>query len=158
MEFRVIYNQYKYKIYRICLGYVNNPEVAKDLTQETFISIWQNLDSFRNDSDILTWMYRIATNKCLRSIEYEKRKNLIEKQLTDVDLSKDENYEHRRVLLRQCIAELPEVQRIIMTLYLEKIPQEKIAEITGLSHANVRVRIHRIKERLLKKIKDHGKI
>lgn len=59
--------------------------------------------------------------------------------------------------LRSCIADLAEIDRIIISLFMEELSQEKIAEVTGLSHANVRVRVHRIKNRLSKKFKENGK-
>ena len=55
------------------MGYVNDYEEAWDLTQETFVAVWQNLASFKNESKISTWIFRIATNNCLRAIEKSKR-------------------------------------------------------------------------------------
>ncbi len=156
MEFTEIYQQYGGKIYRVCLGFVNDPERAKDLTQETFIAAWQNLNDFRQESTIGTWIYRIATNKCLRSIEKERKLTEINFDIRQEDTATDEKQEDKLGFLRNCISELNESDRIIITLFMEDIPQEKIAEITGFTHSNVRVKVHRIKERLLRKFKDNG--
>ena len=72
MDFEEIYKTYSSKIFRICLGYFNDYEMAKDITQETFIAVWENLPKFNNNASIGTWIYRIATNKCLRQIQKEK--------------------------------------------------------------------------------------
>jgi RNA polymerase sigma-70 factor (ECF subfamily) len=156
MEFEEIYKNFSPKIYRVCLGFVNDHERAKDLTQETFISVWQNLKSFRNESGIGTWIYRIATNKCLRQIENDKKAVLTELPVELKASEKDDSKETQHQLLQRFIAELNEIDRIIISLFLEDVPQEQIAEIVGLSHANIRVRIHRIKAHLTKKFKEYG--
>lgn len=156
MEFEEIYKDFSPKIYRVCLGFLNDCDSAKDLTQETFISVWQNLKSFRNQSDIGTWIYRIATNKCLRQIENDKKVRFTELTIELKANEKDDSKETKHQLLQRFIAELNEIDRIIISLSLEDLPQEQIAEIVGLSHSNVRVKIHRIKEILTKKFKEYG--
>lgn len=155
MEFTEVYNQYRDKIYRVCLGFVNDSENAKDLTQETFIAVLQNLNSFRQEANIGTWIYRIATNKCLQSIAHEKNVKSMELPI-EVAHPTNEREDRKLNFLRKSVTQLPEIDRIIITLFMEDIPQDKIAEITGLSHANVRVKVHRIKERLLKKFNENG--
>ena len=156
MEFEEIYTKFSAKIFRVCLGFVNDHERAKDLTQETFISVWENLNSFKNQSDIGTWIYRIATNKCLRQIENDKKAVLTELPIELKAAEKDDSKETKHQLLQRFIAELNEIDRIIISLSLEDLPQEQIAEIVGLSHSNIRVKIHRIKTHLTKKFKDYG--
>lgn len=155
MVFEDIYKSYWHKIFRICMGYVNNYEIAQDLTQETFIIVWQHLPKFRNDSNIGTWIFRIASNNCLRQIENEKR--IIKTELP-INLKEEnqESIEPKIKLLYKFISELPETDRIIISLELEEIKQAEIANIVGLSEANVRVKIHRIKEKLMQKFKENG--
>jgi RNA polymerase sigma-70 factor (ECF subfamily) len=138
------------------MGYVNDYEWAKDLTQETFIIVWQQLPGFRNESSIGTWIFRIASNNCLRQIE---KQNRFPKANFPRDLSEEKQLalEPQINFLYQCIAELPETDRIIISLELEDVKQSEIATITGLSEANIRVKIHRIKEKLTRKFKEHGK-
>ena len=156
MNFTKIYQDYSEKVYRVCLGFMNDPDQAKDITQDTFIAVWQNARSFRHESSIGTWIYKIATNKCLRSIEKAKQTEPVNLPLETV-VSEEKGGDDRLIFLRTAISNLQEMDRIIITLFMESVPQEEIAEITGLSHANVRVKVHRIKEKLLKKIKAHGK-
>ncbi|ASW75859.1 RNA polymerase subunit sigma-24 [Chryseobacterium piperi] len=155
MEFEKIYDLYWQKIFRLCMGYVNDPELAQDLAQETFIIVWQQLPKFRNESNIGTWIFRIASNNCLRQIEKEKR--FIKASLPfNLEEKKQESLETEIQLLYQFISELPETDRIIISLELEEVKQAEIANIIGLSESNVRVKIHRIKEKLTQKFKENG--
>lgn len=155
MDFETLYRLYWGKIFRVCMGYVGDRDLAQDIAQDTFVTVWQQLSSFRNESNIGTWIYRIATNNCLRQLEKQKRS-------THQELShhlpeeKQQDLEPQIQLLYQFIAELPEIDRIIISLELEDVKQAEIAQIVGLSESNIRVKIHRIKERLNKRFKEHG--
>lgn len=155
MSFEEIYLKYSPRIFRVCMGYINDYEQARDLTQETFISVWQNLSSFRNQSQISTWIFRIATNNCLRAIEKSKRITKTELPVNLPDIT-EETREEKLTYLYNCIAELEETERIIISLVLEDLPQKEIAAIVGLSEVNIRVKIHRIKEKLSQKFKNNG--
>ena len=122
MEFEAIYREYWSKVFRLCMGYVNDYGLAQDMAQETFVAVWQKLSSFRNEAAVGT-----------------------EEERTGIGL--------RLRLLYKLIAELPEMDRILISLELEDVRQAEIARITGLSEGNVRVRIHRIKALLTKKIR-----
>lgn len=154
IQFDEIYKTYWQKIYRLCLGYVNDADWAKDIAQETFITVWQQLPKFRNDSGIGTWIFRIASNHCLRQVERNKRIPRSDIQ-TEIPEIIEPSIEDKTAFLYQCIAELAETDRLIISLELEDIKQAEIAQIVGISEANVRVRIHRIKEKLTKKFTNH---
>jgi len=154
-DFEEIYSLYSPQIFRVCMGYVNDHDQAKDLVQETFIAVWRNLSSFRNESKISTWIFRIATNNCLRAIEKNKRVTKVELPF-NLPVVQEETQEEKLTFLYNCIAELEEMDRIIIGLVLEDLPQAEIAGIVGLSAGNIRVKIHRIKEKLAIKFKDHG--
>ena len=156
MEFETIYKTYWQKVFRICMGYVNDIDAAKDLAQETFIKVWKQLPKFRNESSIGTWIYRIASNTCLRQIQKENKMPKSELPLEIKEEILDTNIEKDTQFLYQCISELQEVERIIISLELEDMNQKEIAQIVGLSEGNVRVKIHRIKEKLTKKFKKNG--
>ncbi len=150
MKFEDIYKEFWQKVYRICLGYVNDPDWAKDIAQETFISVFQQLSNFRNQSSIGTWIYRIAANHCLRQIE---KNNKLTKTTFPIELAAEEqpDLEGKIAYLYKSISELAELERIIISLELENVKQAEIALIVGLSEANIRVKIHRIKEKLTQK-------
>jgi RNA polymerase sigma-70 factor (ECF subfamily) len=155
MDFEEIYSRYSSQIFRVCMGYLNDFEQAKDITQETFISVWRNLSSFKNQSKISTWIFRIATNNCLRAIEKSNRVKTTELPF-NLPAIQEETIEEKLAFLYNCIAELEETERIIISLVLEDLPQAEIAAIVGLSNVNIRVKIHRIKEKLSHKFKKHG--
>lgn len=155
MTFEEIYKTYWQKIFRLCMGYLNDHEWAQDIAQETFATVWQQLPKFRQESSIGTWIFKIASNNCLRQIEKEKRfpKGEFPLHLTE---EKTTTIEPQIQFLYQFINELPEIDRIIISLELEEIKQAEIAQIVGLSEANIRVKIHRIKEKLTQKFKENG--
>lgn len=152
--FEDIYASYWQKIFRLCMGYVNDHDLAQDLTQETFISVWEQLPKFRNESSIGTWIFRIASNNCLRQIEKQGRYPKADMPL-NITEEKQHNIEPQIQFLYKCISELPEIDRIVISLELEDIKQEEIASIMGLSEANIRVKIHRIKEKLTQKFSSY---
>ncbi|MBO3100296.1 RNA polymerase sigma factor [Gelidibacter pelagius] len=156
MNFETIYKTHWQKVFRLCMGYVNETDRAKDLAQETFIKVWQQLPKFRNESSIGTWIFRIASNTCLRQIQKDNKMPKSELPLDIKDEILDTNIEKDIQFLYQCISELQEVERIIISLELEDMNQKEIAEIVGLSEGNVRVKIHRIKEKLTQKFKKNG--
>ncbi len=157
MVFEDLYGQYYPKVYRLCMGYTNDEELAKDMVQDIFIAVWKHLPGFRNEASVGTWVYRIATNHCLRAVEKEQRNAVIglPEQLPEAPAA---NIEEQLQLLYQCIAMLKETDRIIIALVLEGLPQAEIAAIAGLSEGNIRVKVHRIKEQLTQKIKEHGRV
>lgn len=159
LNFEEIYHDYWKKIFRLCMGYVNDNDVAKDLCQETFVAVFQQLPKFRQEAAIGTWIYRIATNICLRQINIEKRmpKDELPYQINDNSCRDDKTEQDNMTdFLYQCISELPQLERIIISLELEEMKQIEIAEVVGISPANVRVKIHRIKEKLTKKFKNYA--
>lgn len=155
MVFEDIYEFYWQKIFRLCMGYVNDTAAAQDLAQETFIIVWQQLPKFRNESSVGTWIFRIASNNCLRQIEKEKRFSKTDLPV-NLEEKKQESMEPQIQMLYKFISELPETERIIISLELEEVKQAEIAQITGLSESNIRVKIHRIKEKLTQKFKNNG--
>jgi len=153
MTFEEIYKNYWQKVFRICMGYVNDQDIAKDLAQESFIKVWSQLSKFRNESSIGTWIFRITTNTCLRQIQKESKMLKSKLPYEIKEESVDTNIESDLKFLHQCISKLPEIERIIISLELEDVNQKEIAKIIGISEGNVRVKIHRIKEKLTQKFK-----
>lgn len=154
MEFENLYHHYSPKIFRLCLGYFNDVHQAKDITQETFITVFEQLKNLKNQNNISGWIFKIATNKCLRQIENENRKQSVYNYDFSLHETKEvPDLEENFANLQKYIFELEEIDRIIIGLYLEDLTQLKIADIVGLSHGNIRVKIHRIKENLAKKMK-----
>ena len=148
--FKEIFKANSKRVYHLCYGYTGDNDAANDLMQETFMKVWQNLDKFRNQALISTWIYRIAVNTCLSWLRVEKRHS--KEELTDkiIENSAEEFSEKNEqvALLYKCISQLEENERIIITMVLDEIPYAEIAEISGVSEGNLRVKIHRIKNKL----------
>jgi RNA polymerase sigma-70 factor, ECF subfamily len=153
-SFEEIYSTYWQKVFRLCMGYVNEHDWAKDMAQETFIIVWQQLPKFRNESAIGTWVFRIAANHCLRQLEKQSKmpKAAMPVEMEDIKMP---SIETQLQFLYTCIAALPETDRLIISMELEEVKQAEIAAIIGLSENNVRVRIHRIKEKLTQQFAQH---
>ena len=134
------------------MGYFNDYSLAQDLAQDVFVRVWQYLPTFKGESSVGTWIFRIATNICLRQSERQKSISQIEVPFGVFAEEAGDRSLQVQALYR-AIAELPEMDRLIISLYLEELKQSEIAQITGISEVNVRVRIHRIKSALAKKLR-----
>jgi RNA polymerase sigma-70 factor, ECF subfamily len=155
------------RIYRICCRYMNDGDICKDAYQEVLINVWNNLERFRGDAKISTWIYRITVNTCLTFIKTTKKRNekvevvssmehlaIPDPGTPDQQIEDEEKLSFFNLFIQQLC--LPD--RTLVSLYLEELSTREIAEVTGLSEANVRVRIHRIKEQIKKEWKEkyHG--
>lgn len=156
-KFEDIYKTNYPKVMRLCLGYANGDNMlAKDLAQEIFIKVWQNLDTFRNESSLSTWIYRITVNTCLISLRNKKvisGSYHLDNIEDTKDSSTEDNKEQKLKQLYTCINKLNKDNKSIILLELEGLPQKEIAEVMGLTHEAVRVRVHRIKNELTKCVK-----
>jgi RNA polymerase sigma factor (sigma-70 family) len=149
-SFKKIFEANSKKIYHLCYGYTGDDDAANDLMQETFLKVWQNLDKFRNQAMISTWIYRIAVNTCLTYLRSEKRqaKDELTPELEETKGEEVSEKNEQVAMLYKCISKLEESERIIITMVLDEVPYPEIAEISGISEGNLRVKVHRIKQRL----------
>lgn len=155
VEFVRIVKENEGVIFKITTMYTDNRDDQKDLYQDVVYQLWKSFDSFRAESKISTWMYRIALNTALTRLRKSKRMgNQI--SMDRVVMQQTENYdpefEVRLKLLYAHIKQLNVLERGLMLLLLEGKKYEEIAEITGLSPSNVGTRISRIKQKLKKQI------
>ncbi len=152
-DFKKLYEENYSKMVRLCLGYVSgDKDMAKDLTQEVFIKVWRNFNSFRNESAITTWLYRIAVNTCLMNLRKTKKAPITDAVFQDntIDTAPEKEREQQFQKMYQCIDTLGPTNKAIILMELEGIPQKEIAQVTGLKHEAIRTRIHRIKNELKK--------
>jgi RNA polymerase sigma factor (sigma-70 family) len=155
-QFITIYRQHHAKVFRLCKGYFNGEEeTANDMVQEIFIKVWQHLDSFRNESMVSTWIYRISVNCCLLHARKPSVKKEIHLQQLP-DLAQEEHNpvtEERLRKMYSCISQLEEAGKLIIMLVLEGVKYPEIAGVLGISEDTLRVRIHRIKKSLANCVK-----
>ncbi len=153
-ELNRIFNEYYPKIFKTCLGYTRSVEDANDLTQEILIRIWKGHASFKGNSTLNTWIYRITVNSCLMFIRKNKKHILIDINILNHLPSENQNIDREEIdELYKLIAQLNEKDRLVIILYLEEFTYEEIANIIGISTNYVGVKISRIKKILSAKIK-----
>lgn len=150
-QFNDIYNKHYNKVFRLCKGYFcGDISLASDAAQEIFIKVWEKLDTFRNESSISTWIYRITVNTCLlylrkSSSKKEIRTDSLPQLVTETySNEKDEQLQQ----MYQCIQKLEETNKIIILMTLDGIEYPEISEVIGITEETLRVRIHRIKKSL----------
>jgi len=161
-KFRQIVSDNETRLLRLCNYYAQEPEDAKDIYQEILINVWKSLDTFRGDSAISTWIYRIAINTSLNfSGKFNKQMKLrVDKDMQHFSsLVQDEDEEKNHVIENQLeqlqneLNKLSVIDKSIITLMLEGLSSKEIANIIGLTESNIRVKTHRIKEELRQTIK-----
>lgn len=146
--FNLLLNKYQQKIYWHIRRLVVNHDDADDLVQETFIKVWKNLHNFRSDSQLYTWLYRIATNECITFLNRKKLKNNI--SLDDSpDLSNTLaegsyfNGDKAQLKLQQALLTLPEKQRLVFNMkYFDDLKYEEISQILGTSVGALKASFH----------------
>jgi len=157
-EFQRVLTEFGPALARLSLGYELDPENRRDLLQEIHLAVWRSLAIFDSRCSLRTWVYRIAHNTAVRYVMRVKRRRFASlKSLEEIDEPEDprnvEDEMHRETALRQLsllISQLKPLDRQVILLYIEDVGTEEIAEIIGLSRGSVDVRIHRIKQLLLK--------
>ena len=148
--FDELFSRYRDWIYRLCFSYTRSEAEAEDLVQECFSKVWLNLSGFQHRSDYSTWIYRIAANTCLMQLRKEKN-NLVEyrEQLQDkASEERSNDKEQQSENLYRAIGQLGEMDRLIISMVLEDIPQKQIGDVLGITENNVNVKVFRIKRQL----------
>lgn len=140
--------------------YTNSLEDEQDLFQEIVLQLWRSYDSFKGDSKISTWMYRVALNTSI-TLFRKKTKSPQTDELTDFHFSKFEDDDNREKeqqisLLYKVIKQLPDVERAIVMMYLEDMSYREISETIGITEVNARVKMNRLKKTLKELMVKHG--
>lgn len=155
--FNLLVREYQERVYWHVRKMVIDHDDADDLVQEIFVKVWKNLDKFREDAKLYTWIYRIATNECLNFLRRKKRRffmpihdlegELAEKLTSSVEPSGDEV----QMKLQKALLKLPDKQRMVFNMkYFDDMKFSDIAEITGTSVGALKANYHHA----VKKIED----
>ena len=141
-------------IHKVCNMYCDSQEDRNDLFQEIVAQLWKSFPSFRQESKVSTWMYRVALNTAITSFKKSKRRpdqnRLTYENFQLADEDYDTETEENIKLLHAAVSQLTGVEKSIILLYLENKKYEEIAEITGITQNYVRVKMNRIKKKLKK--------
>jgi len=145
-------------IHKVCNMYCDMPDDRRDLFQEVVLQLWRGHTSFKEESKITTWMYRVALNTAITSLRKRKRRP----DHADLDIALNvampqgnPDSQEETTMLYRAINDLSEVERAITMLYLEEHSYDEIAEIVGITANNVGVKINRIKAKLKKLLSPH---
>lgn len=143
-------------IYKIANSYCKIPEDRKDLVQEIILQLWKSFDKYNDEYKYSTWIYRIALNVAISFYRKENRIRQISNPLSEgilhfADVDDTREKEEAIGFLQRFIAELKELDKALMLLYLDEKSHREIAEIIGITETNVATKIGRIKNILKQK-------
>ncbi len=148
-EFSRMVRENKSTIYTVCYMFSNDADEVSDLFQETLINLWKGFESFRNESKLSTWIYRVAMNTCISADRKKRRQGSKVPLSMNINLYDDEDHETKQVRqLHERIQRLDLIDRALVMMWLEGMSYEEIADVVGISVKNVGVKLVRIKEKL----------
>jgi len=170
--FNELVRAYEKRVFRLVLRMLGDRAEAEDVAQDVFITVFKSIDSFRGESKLSTWMFRVATNHCKNRIKYLDRRARGKKgeldELSEHDALEsasmssssmvarpDQQAEANQIesIVRAAIAELDEDQRELVVLRdVENMSYEEIQQITGLPEGTVKSRLHRARLQLAKAV------
>lgn len=153
---------YGNELVRLAFSYVKDAEIAKDMVQNTFIKCYKNLESFRFDAQIKTWLYRITINECkdyLKSWNYKmvQVKSFINETAKSILPSTEKTVinKYNNEEIKDTIFSLPKVYREVVYLYYyDSLNTEEIAKVLDIPANTVKTRLRRAKQRLESMIKE----
>lgn len=147
--FNMLVRTYQQRVYWLVRKMVIDHDDADDLTQEIFIKVHKSVDSFRGDSQLFTWIYRIATNECLSYLSKKKKRFFLPiedvgQQLTSkLDTTPHITGDDIQKKLQKALLTLPDKQRLVFNLkYFEDMPYEEMAEVTKTSVGALKASFH----------------
>lgn len=148
-SFTLIIKKYQEKLYWHIRRMVINHDDANDVLQNMFIKVWKALENFREDSQLYTWLYRIATNESLTFLAKEKKRASV--SLSDVEtglsnkLEAEKHFDANKLewKLQAAIQELPEKQRVVFNLrYYDEMPYGKMSQVLETSEGALKASYH----------------
>jgi len=149
LAFHVLVKTYQERLYWHIRKIVLNHDDADDVLQNTFMKVWRNIDTFREESSLYTWLYRIATNESITFLNSRKKKSMIplndESEYLLENLMSDPYFEGDQVQikLQQAIIRLPEKQRLVFNMkYFDEMKYDDMAEILDTSVGALKASYH----------------
>lgn len=150
-------DMYQQKLYWHIRRLVGNHDDADDVLQSVFIKVWKNLEKFRGESGIYTWMYRIASNESFTFLRKEKKRRSLSLSDEDMDLSnqiKADQYFNANEIewkLQVAIQKLPEKQKAVFSLrYYDEMPYAEISKVLETSEGALKASYHHAVKKIQK--------
>jgi RNA polymerase sigma-70 factor (ECF subfamily) len=160
--YTVLIKRYQEKLYWHVRRMVVSHDDANDVLQNVFIRVWNGLENFREDSQLYTWLYRIATNECLTFLEQQKKRASVSLSEVESGLSNkikaDKHFDPNRLewKLQLAIQQLPEKQRIVFHLrYYDEMPYEEMSKVLETSEGALKASYHHAVKKIEDYIKNH---
>ncbi len=156
--YTTIIKKYQERLYWHVRRMVVDHEDANDVLQNVFIRVWKALENFKEESQLYTWLYRIATNESLTFIEGQKKRSAV--SLSDVEsglsnkIRADKHFDANKAewKLQLAIQQLPEKQKVVFTLrYYDEMPYEEMSRVLDTSEGALKASYHHA----VKKIEDY---
>lgn len=147
--FDLLVRKYQEQLYWVVRRLVIDHDDSNDIIQNVFIKVWNNLGTFREDSKLYTWLYRIAVNESLGFLNSKRMRifiplgdveNMLNQKLTDDNFFKGDEIQ---LMLQKAILSLPEKQRVVFNLrYYNEMPYETMSEVLGTSVGALKASYH----------------
>ena len=147
-EFMDILNKHQGLLRKICRLYADNEADRQDMYQEMALQLWRSYPNFRGQAKISTWMYQIALYTAISTLKKKRPPAAPVSLALQIAADNPDEQKAREERLFQAIQGLSKVERALVLLYFEEKPIEEIAEICGMTPNHVRVKMHRIREKL----------
>lgn len=150
-EFEKLVSGHQGLLYKVCRIYAANEADRQDLFQEMVIQLWKAYPKFKGEAKLSTWLYRVAINTAITGLR--RKKDFITSYEPDAlphrsDESTGAAEEERLQLLYNAIAQLNNVEKALVMLYLEDRTYDEMEDILGISSGTLRVKMNRVKEKL----------
>jgi len=160
--FTAIIKKYQEKLYWHVRRLVVDHDDANDVLQNMFIKVWNGLENFREDSQLYTWLYRIATNEGLSFLEQQKRRSTVSFSDVETGLSNtikaDTNFDANRLewKLQLAIQQLPEKQRVVFNLrYYDEMPYQEMSKVLETSEGALKASYHHAAKKIEEYLLNH---
>jgi len=159
--FSELVRTYQERLYWHIRRMVIDHDDADDLLQDVFVKVWKNIHKFRQDANLYTWMYRIATNECITFLNKKRKHSFVamddvEEQLAG-SLEADPQYSGDKIQLKlqKAILKLPEKQRLVFNMkYFEEIKYDAMSEILGTSVGALKASYHHAVKKIEQSLKE----
>ena len=161
---RLMMDAFQSRLYWHIRRIIVDHDLAQDVLQDTFIKAFQNFAQFKNDSQLYTWLYRIATNEALQQLAKMKKMQKADEDAEHhmqrlVADNAEHDAEEIQILLQKAIQTLPEKQKLVFNIrYYDELPFEEISKILDMSVSTCKTNYHYAKEKIENYIRENHEI
>jgi RNA polymerase sigma factor (sigma-70 family) len=151
--FSILYDRYADKVYRKCISFAHNKDVAQDMVQDVLLKVFTQLGKFKGKSRFSTWLYAITYNFCVEHYRKNSRYSTVDinegPDLADIDLNDDELLEMRAPRLKYALDQVsPDEKKLLLMKYQEDTPIRDIMDSLSISESAVKMRLSRARKRV----------